>query len=104
MPKRDNDITCQCNAYSHPHRLGGGKCDGSAWCESIRSIDSYHCECCNKNDNGQCQVITGQEDINDECECVDTELRTRALKDEYGNLPLDIENYMERKYRDHCDQ
>lgn len=106
MPYNEKtDITCMCGAYDHPHRLGGGECNGSAWCTSFRSIDSIECESCNCADGNECQVITGQERINHvNCECVANEIRTRYLEDEYGHLPLDMDDYWckkEMEYRSH---
>lgn len=91
-----HEIVCMCDAYGHPHRLGGGGCNGGAWCYAFRTIDSYECINCNYNNNGQCDVITGAETISEQCECVADELRTRSLEDTYGYLPLDIVNYWEK--------
>ena len=94
-----------CTAYDHPHRLGGGNCTGVGWCIAFRAIDSFECSSCNCNNSGECQVVTGQEAISPiNCECVANELRTRYLEDEYGYLPLDMEDYWckkEMEYRSH---
>ena len=97
------DIICLCNTYpKHPHRLGGGKCTGAAWCISYRAIDSYECDTCLCNSNGQCEIVTGQEVISKErCTCIADELRTRYLEDEYGYLPLDVEDYWEKQQREY---
>ena len=60
-------ITCRCSAYKFPHRLGGGKCSGSEWAESYHLTVRECCELCNCNNNGICEVATGQESIK-ECE------------------------------------
>jgi len=99
---RLNEIVCMCEAYDHPHRLGGGKCDGSAWCEAFRSIDSYECQNCILNNNDECEVVSGQENIK-YATCVNEELRTRYITDEYGYLPLDIEDYWEKKHNEYHD-
>jgi hypothetical protein len=106
MPRtrQKDEIICWCSAYDHPHRLGGGSCNGSEWCASYRSIDSFECDTCNHNDNNQCDIVTGQDELNNEtCECVANEIRTGALADEYGGLPLDSESYWERKQREYYD-
>lgn len=105
MPKRkrrENEITCMCGAYDHPHRLSGGACTGSDWCAAFRSIDSYECEGCNHNESSTCSIITGQDNIdNDTCECIAREIRTRELEDTFGHLPLDIMSYYEKKHREY---
>ena len=93
------EITCICGAYDHPHRLGGGDCDGSAWCASVRSIDSFDCDNCNMNTNENCDVIDGVETLHHErCECLAQEIRTGALEDEFGHLPLDADDYLLKQY------
>lgn len=100
--RHKDEIVCMCNAYDHPHRLGGGSCDGAGWCAAYRSIDSFECDTCNHNDNGSCDIITGLDTLNnDTCTCVADEIRTGYLADEYGYLPLDIEDYWTKKQRDY---
>ena len=97
-----NEIICMCSAYAHPHRLGGGTCNGSAWCQAFRSIDAFDCESCNHNSGAQCDIVTGQDQLdNDTCECIAGEIRTRYLEDEYGYLPLDVEDYWNKKQREY---
>ncbi len=100
--KRSSEIICTCQAYPlHPHRLGGGKCTGAAWCQSFREIDSFLCDNCNHN-SGTCDIITGAEKLNNtSCDCIVEELRTRGIEDEYGYLPLNFDSYMETKYQRH---
>jgi len=38
-PKHPHQITCNCNAYTFPHRLGSGKCSNA-------SIEGPFCESC----------------------------------------------------------
>ena len=100
--RHKDEIVCMCNAYDHPHRLGGGKCDGSGWCTAFRWIDAFDCENCNHNSNGQCDIITGQDPLNnDTCECVAGEIRSGYLAEEYGHLPLDVDDYLDKKQRDY---
>ncbi len=101
--RHKDEIVCMCGAYpDHPHRLGGGKCNGAAWCTAYRSIDSFDCDGCNHSDGNQCDIVTGQDQLNNEtCECVAGEIRTGYLADEYGHLPLDIEDYWDKKQRDY---
>jgi len=60
---------CRCSAYDFPHRLTSGKCTGSEWVESYYLYESIECRTCNSNHNGECQVATGQESI-EECEII----------------------------------
>jgi hypothetical protein len=80
--------------------MGGGNCNGTAWCAAVRLIDSFDCDNCNHNNSdNQCDVINGIEPINNEtCECIANELRTRAIEDEFGHLPLDIDDYLTKQY------
>lgn len=76
--KRGPQVICRsCSAYKFPHRLGGGKCDGSEWAESYRANDGDMCFRCNCNrsegPNG-CDVINGAEDIR-EGDCYQEHLR-----------------------------
>ena len=103
MKRIRNQVTCECSAYSFPHRLGSGSCTGAGWCDSYREIDSSLCESCNCFSNGECQVETGQEKLK-HADCYDFELRSSWLKDKYGNLPksqdeileIEMKNYYER--------
>lgn len=54
-------VTCQCNAYSFPHRFGGGSCNGLPLVEYCweNRISCYHCTL---NNNG-CEVVKGQESV-----------------------------------------
>lgn len=93
-----NEIVCMCSAYDYPHRLGGGACTGWEWCQAYRSIDSFECETCNHSDGSACDIVTGQDELNFEtCTCVADEIRTGYLVDEYGHLPLDVEDYWLKK-------
>ena len=65
MPKHyiDTRPVCTCGAYAFPHKLGGGKCDGSTFAEHQYYYVRSECEYCNCNTGYQCDVITGQEAI-----------------------------------------
>jgi len=96
------EIICGCSAYEHPHRLGGGACDGAEWCTSFRSIDSFDCDTCVHSTRDGCDVVIGLEPLcNITCTCLSDEIRTGALRDEYGFLPLDFDAYMEGQYNAH---
>ena len=101
MRKNVNQITCVCSAYDFPHRLGGGSCTGDSWCSSYMEITNkdlcYSCNCFN-NDN--CDVVSGLENVK-HAECVIDELRTAYLKDTYGNLPIDYDEYIDKQYNEH---
>jgi len=53
---------CDCGAYHFPHKLGGGKCDGSAYAEYYSLHVGSSCEGCNCYQGG-CDVIAGKEKI-----------------------------------------
>lgn len=57
------ETTCTCNAYKFPHRFGGGKCDGYYLAEEIwnQNWGEGICANCNLNNNGVCEVYSGQE-------------------------------------------
>jgi len=97
---RDNEVICVCGAYDHPHRLGGGKCTGDAWCESFRSIDTFDCLTCPLGSEEQCEVITGQEPIKN-APCFQEELRSKYLTETFGYLPLDLEMYYHKQQEDY---
>lgn len=104
--RRHNEIVCMCTTYDHPHRLGGGACTGADWCAAFRLIDSYECQRCGRlNTDGSCDVVTGLEPIDMlYCSCCYDECRTRRLEDDYGYLPLDIEEYWEKQQREYYRQ
>lgn len=54
---------CNCGAYAFPHKLGGGRCDGSTFAEHYHLHQRNGCEFCNLNHNSTCDAITGQEHI-----------------------------------------
>lgn len=57
------DITCTCPAYGFPHRLSGGKCDGTVWVEDYLWTVGLECHTCpQRNDNG-CDVAEGRESL-----------------------------------------
>ena len=96
------EIICGCSAYEHPHRLGGGACDGAEWCTSFRSIDSFDCDTCVHSTRDGCDVVTGLEPLcNITCTCLSEEIRSGSLRDEYGFLPIDLEAHWEKKQRDY---
>ena len=98
-----NQVTCECTAYDFPHRIGGGRCTGSGWCDSYRCLDQTLCDDCNCFSNGICQVTTGQEDFK-EGECYQIELRLHWMHGEYGNLPIDFEEHMKKHHRNYYEQ
>ncbi len=103
--KRDTEIICICPTYDHPHRLGGGKCTGAEWCQSIREIDSYACQTCNfSSPDSTCDVVTGIEEVGEKCECVAEELRGRQLEEEFGYLPLNVNKYMNDKMESYYEE
>jgi len=62
--KRGVQLECTCGAYPFPHRLGGGKCDGTEWAEKEWIYgDQSICYACNLMPNGLCQVAAGLEKL-----------------------------------------
>jgi len=46
-------------------------------------------------------LILGLEPINKSCSCVENELRSRVIQDEFGYLPLDLDAYIKQQYNEH---
>lgn len=61
----DSRPICTCKAYPFPHRIGG-KCKGEEFIQT--QLGSNHCQTCNCDNDGTCEVLTGQESIK-EAEC-----------------------------------
>jgi len=57
---RKGEVICRCSAYKFPHRLMGGKCDGSHWVHDYLYTNMSGCTECRHWD-GWCQVDKGQE-------------------------------------------
>jgi hypothetical protein len=91
--KRRFQITCRCGAYKFPHRLGGGKCSGSDWAGSCFLFNSDECGTCNCNNNGVCEVATGQESVK-ECQAVEAAF----LSEHDPQLPTTEQEMFERIY------
>ncbi len=53
MKKKTPQVTCSCTAYKFPHRIGGGACSASDWCESYKEIDGSCCQYCSCNNNSE---------------------------------------------------
>jgi hypothetical protein len=72
------EVICECEAYSYPHRFGGGYCDGMALLQFF--WEKGMCGNCRFRDQDSwsnklfCQIINGQEDIA-ECEQLQEFLR-----------------------------
>ena len=49
-------ITCNCSAYSFPHRLNGGKCNGQEWINNYFYNDRTECLNCTSNRETYCEV------------------------------------------------
>ena len=65
--RRRPQVTCYCNAYAFPHRIGGGKCSGADWAAGYWEIDGSACTFCNENQGDSCGVAEGRESYR---ECV----------------------------------
>lgn len=59
-------LVCLCDAYSFPHRWGGGRCDGYA--VALHSWNNRnHCSICNCRSVDGCDVVRG---IESPSECI----------------------------------
>lgn len=62
MPRlrRKGEVTCNCPAYSFPHRFGGGCCNG--WHIVEQCFDQrLQCQHCNLYSENGCDVLNGIE-------------------------------------------
>lgn len=99
---RKSQVTCECNAYEFPHRIGGGTCTGDQWCASFRIIDSSLCNSCNCF-GSECEAATGQDSFKNG-DCYEEELRSQNFHDKYGNLPKSAEEIFELEYARHYNE
>jgi hypothetical protein len=89
-----NQVTCRCIAYKFPHRVGGGKCDGSEWAKSYRHINGKGCKLCNcLNGYDECDVAAGIEDIK-ECEGYQSLLAMKSTEVH----PVSIDDFLDHLY------
>jgi hypothetical protein len=69
MGKHREQVTCYCGVYTKPafpHRINGGRCNGSSWAESYRRFESEMCHGCPFNSDDEetgCEVAGGRESI-----------------------------------------
>jgi len=89
-------VTCWCRAYSFPHRIGGGRCSGSAWAGEYLIYVRQECDLCNCLRGSECDVANGAEDIK-YCEGMVDQLRTQ----ENVRLPM-TEEAREEHYMSKC--
>ena len=54
---------CTCGAYTFPHKVGGGKCNGEDFAEYHWLYHKQDCEFCNLNCGTHCDAQTGAESI-----------------------------------------
>ena len=90
MRRRRVQVTCWCRAYSFPHRITGGRCNGREWAESYHLFERYACACCNLNNNGHCEVALGQERLA-QCDGYRDTLRGRVFNLRH---PVDLEQML----------
>ena len=93
-------VTCHCTAYSFPHRLGGGNCNASLWCEYIwQNLHEEYCTTCNCNNNNACDVVNTAESVK-HCEMY------RYLKhsETWTNMPKTTEQLYEEAQEDYYNQ
>lgn len=87
--KRDRQVTCKCSAYKFPHRIGGGRCDGSDWAYSYMTLVGTDCISCNcLRAPGECDVVNGTESIK-YCDGAERHL----LRQEKYHLPMSEEEF-----------
>lgn len=63
MRKPDLRPICTCGAYSFPHKLDEGKCNGEDFAEFHFLYHRADCEYCNLNCFTHCDAQTGAESI-----------------------------------------
>ena len=68
---RKGEFICSCQAYTFPHRFGGGHCQGSFIVEQTWEANwglgcCVNCNNLNTSDIPYCEVLAGQERI-DQC-------------------------------------
>lgn len=62
---RSGEYTCTCGIYHFPHRMFGGRCNGSLYIEKYWSehYGAGACNICSCFVDGVCQVLLGQEHV-----------------------------------------
>lgn len=93
---RAKQITCLCNRYDFPHRLGGGKCNGREWTESYFTTFHNLCQMCNCNNNG-CEVASGSEEL-EHCEAYNHFLHSGINVSLPKDMDDELETLTERYY------
>ncbi len=73
MRAKTLQVTCNCSSYKFPHRIDGGRCNASEWCESYKVCDGSlcnGCSCLNNSESGaqgerfnSCDVEQGLESV-----------------------------------------
>lgn len=62
--RRKGEVICRCHAYAFPHRLSGGRCDGSGWVDhQLQYGDSGLCQTCVEFKGWTCAVAEGRESL-----------------------------------------
>ena len=99
MKKKTPQVTCSCTAYKFPHRIGGGACSASEWCESYKEIDGACCQYCSCNNNSEsgaqgerfntCDVEQGLESIM-LCDAYQDHLHSQPIT----RLPVSLSSFL----------
>lgn len=60
---REGEQVCNCSTYKHPHRFGGGNCNGQQMVDDywFSHFGSGECASCVQLDGVTCQVVEGIE-------------------------------------------
>lgn len=74
---RSHETVCNCPSYRFPHRKFGGRCSGSDIIEE--NYGSQECRDCILNENGYCEVESGQEKTT-ECPLVQEFIQFNEVK------------------------
>ena len=86
-------VTCLCEAYEFPHRIGGGRCSGSSWAESYMEVVGECCKRCSAwRGPAECDVADGAEAIK-YCEGFQDHLHYQPIL----RLPVKVHIHMERQ-------
>ena len=95
--RRRFQVTCLCSSYNFPHRIGGGRCTGSAWARSYMEVVGECCKRCVANrGSNECDVAAGAESIK-HCEGVRDHLHYQSSI----RLPVRLEFLMERRLQNY---
>ena len=96
--KHRTQVTCNCSAYNFPHRIGGGKCNGSSWAGSYRLILGECCATCNCNNTGESGAGGDRKDTCDVVGGIETYKLCEGYQDHLHGQPVIRVSMTEEQY------